>query len=278
MTEDILSICLIDVKRDIFEGVIECNKRGLIQSAKWLSELSHGLSVVDFKISEQKNPSFSGISTEEYDNYNISKSYFDCKEYDRSAYFTRNCESPVPKFLHLYATYMSKEKKRVDNMTENTAMNDNTHVKDLTDLLTSLKVEYNQRKMDGYCLYLYGVILKKLDLVDMAITIFIESVHQTPTMWGSWIELSTLIPTKEKLNNLNLPNHWMKYIFTGHTLLEQFLNDDGLKQFEDLQAAGFTKCIYVTSQIALAYHNKRGRFNFISPAKSSKLIFNFFRR
>jgi len=43
----------------------------------------------------------------------------------------------------------------------------------------------------------------------------------------------------------------------AHTYLELYLNDDGLKIYEDLQASGFSKSIYLIAQMALVYHNKR---------------------
>lgn len=258
MSEDLFNLRLDEVKSDIYRGIFECNKRGLLQNAKWLSELAHGLCDIEVEVKEIENSAENEIKLVDYDNYLLAKSYYDCKEYDRAAYFTRNCESSIPKFIHLYSTYMAKEKKRLDNMTENTAQNSSNHLKNLTVLLSLLKTEYNQRKMDGYSLYLYGIVLKKLELTQMAITIFLESVHKTPSLWGAWLELSPLISDKEQLESLKLPNHWMKHIFIAHTLIELFLNDEGFKYYEDLQLAGFGKCSYVITQIALAHQNKRG--------------------
>jgi anaphase-promoting complex subunit 8 len=254
--DNIFNFCLQDVKKDIYRGIDECNKRGLCQSAKFLAELNHGLKApqpVDFN--SNKN---TGISDEDYDDYQLAKSYFDNREYDRASYFTKTSTSPVPKFLHLYSNYMAKEKKRLDNMTENSTLNNNIHFKDLSDLLTILKNEHSQKQLDGFGLYLYGVVLKKLDLNQAAIPIFLESIYAEPTMWGSWLELSPLITNKEKLHNLEpIPNHWMKHFFVAFTYVELFLNDEGLKHYEELQMAGFDKSVYITSQMAIAYHNKR---------------------
>ena len=253
---EIFNIKLSEVKQDLITGTIECNKRGLIQSAKWLTELNHGLKNIDTKINLATLSSL-GIADDEYDDYCLAKSYYDCREYDRAAYFIRSSTSPVPKFLNYYCTYMAKEKKRLDNMPDTTSLSGNTHLKDLSELLSALKEEYNQKKLDGYGLYLYGVVLKKLDLNQLAITVFLESVHLAPTMWGSWLELAPLIADLNKLRSLALPNHWMKHFFIGYTLIEIFLNEEGITTFEDLQQAGFSKCLYTTQQIAIAYHNKR---------------------
>lgn len=258
MTADIFNLQLPEVKRDLYTAIIECNKRCLTRTAKWLAEMNYGLG--DIAVPENVHQDVSsGIAEKEYDDYYLAKSYFDLREYDRAAYFTRNCESPVPLFLRFYSTYMAREKKRLDSITDNSNLNDSGYIKDLSDLLAQLKSLHSQRKLDGYCLYIYGVVLKKLDLTQSAVNILIESIHACPMLWASWVELSPLITDKEKLQSLNLPKHWMKQFFIGYALIELYLNDEGLKHYEELQAAGFNKCVHITSQMAIAYHNKRGK-------------------
>lgn len=206
------------------------------------------------------------IADGELDDYDLAKQYFDVREYDRAAYFVRNAESPVPKFLHLYSTYMAKEKRRLDNMTDTANLTENGQLKDLADLLATLKALHGQRKLDAYCLYLYGAVLKKLDLKDLAIPVLVESINGAPMLWSSWIELAPLITHKEQLMGLSLPNHWMKSIFIAHSHIELFLNDEGLNMFQDLQKAGFPNCTYITAQIAIAYHNKRSECLAARPA------------
>lgn len=224
---------------------------------KWLSELNHSLKLVDYEVPTMlENSLMTGISPNEYDNYFLAKTYFDCREYDRSAYFTNSCSSPVPRFLHLYSMYMAKEKKRLDNTPDNTTtLSGNS--KDLSELMNILQEEFNQKSLDGYELYLYGVVLKKLDQIPLAITVLLESVHRVPTLWSAWVELAPLIQDAEQLRSLALPKSWIKPFFIGHTFIEIFVNETGISLFEEIQLSGFKKSIYVTSQIAIAYHNKR---------------------
>ena len=222
---------------------------------KWLAELNKGLQIPGFK---SITPSFdTGIDEKEYDDYCLAKSYFDCREYDRAAYFTRSCTSPVPKFLNLYSMYMAKEKKRLDNSPDNATLTGNANLKDLSELMSVLNEEYNHKKLDGYGMYLYGVILKKLDLTQLAITVFLECVHLCPHLWSAWLELAPLVQDVEQLRGLSLPKHWIKSFFIGHALIEIFVNESGISLFEEIQLAGFGKCLYTTSQIAIAHHNKR---------------------
>uniref|UniRef100_A0A336MGN3 CSON011203 protein n=1 Tax=Culicoides sonorensis TaxID=179676 RepID=A0A336MGN3_CULSO len=258
---EVFNINISKVKRDIQVGILECQKRGLNQSTKFLAELNHGLMAPPSTTNLNQpalnlNP-YSGISELDLDNYLLARSFIDCREFERAAHFTQNCESPVPKFVHLYSSYMAKEKKKLDDMVDTSAVNGVNHVKDLSELLNILKSEYNEKNLDGYGLYLYGVVLKKLDLHQMAVQVFLESIHKEPILWASWLELSPLISDKDKLFSMNLPNHWMKYFFLAYTLLELFLNDEALKMYEDLKTTGFAKCLYIISQIAIAYCNKR---------------------
>lgn len=223
--------------------------------AKWLAELNKGIQIPDFKSSPPSQSD--GIADEEYDDYCIAKSYFDCREYDRCAYFTRSCVSPVPKFLNLYSMYMAKEKKRLDNSPDSTTLTGNANLNDLSELMSLMNEEYNHKKLDGYGIYLYGVILKKLDLKQLAVSVFLEAVHLVPTMWNAWLELAPLIQDMDQLRGLSLPKHWIKPFFYGHTLIEIFVNESGITLFEEIQRAGFNKCLYTTSQIAIAHHNKR---------------------
>lgn len=258
---EIASINLFDVKQDIYRGIAECSKRCLIHSAKWLAGLNHGLETnVKVLPSQCLQEPTTGIADEEFDDYMLSKTFFDVQEYDRSAYFTQNCVSPVPKYLHLYATYMAKEKKRLDNSTDTNRMNQNGSVKELGELMTLLRTKYIQQSMDAYLLYLYGVVLKKLDLHDLAITVLLESINAEPMLWSSWVEILPLISDRDKLTNLNLPNHWMKHIFIAHAYTDLFLNEEALKIYDQLQNIGFRKNVYIKSQIAIAHDNNRSEF------------------
>ena len=49
------------------------------------------------------------------DTFTLAKSYFDLKEFDRAAFFARKLTSNLGRFLHLYARFMSAEKKRMDD-------------------------------------------------------------------------------------------------------------------------------------------------------------------
>lgn len=197
-------------------------------------------------------------SSEEDDTYILAKTYFDLKEYDRAAYFTEKCTTSKARFLYLYSRYLSGEKKKIDDMTDippDPMKNDNVKL-----LCADLRKDHLAGKLDGFCLYLFGVTLKKLQLTKEATEVLVESTHKQPMHWGTWLELAALITDREKLENLRLPNHWMKHFFMAHMYLELQLIDEGLAMYCELQSMGFEKNAYVLAQTAIAVHYRRGNF------------------
>lgn len=246
------------MKCDLLDGIQKCSQRGLVHTVKWLSELSFALKNIE--LSKTYAPNYEDCSNE-LEAFLLAKSYFDLKEYDRAAHFLKDCVKPKPRFLYFYSRYLSIEKKKIDNMTDTNCPPDPTKNDALKDLCTELKVEHTENKLDGYCLYLYGVILKKLDLISVALDIFIEAVKQEPILWSAWYELGKIIPDKNVIVEAQLPNHWIKFFFLAHTYLEQLSNDDSLQLYNTLHSMGLQNSTYLMSQIALGHHNCRSKYN-----------------
>ena len=98
----------------------------------------------------------------------MGKSYFDVREFERAAFFTAECSSNKGYFLHIYATYLAGEKKKDDDAVEATSPQDVMQNEHLRMLRAQLYKKHKKHELDGYGLYLYGVVLKKLGLVKEA--------------------------------------------------------------------------------------------------------------
>lgn len=276
MISPLYGVSLNQIKRDIQLTQIECRKRGLAHTAVWLAELKIGLdpvllaedsTIIDAKDTlddYMKNCYLDGIAEKERDVYDLARNFFDLREYDRAAHIIRNTQSAVPRFLYFYSMYMSKEKKRLDNMTDKANLIESGQFRDLSDLMITLRNLYSKRKLDGYCLYLYGVVLKKLDLKEVAVSVFIESINAVPTLWCSYLELIPLLSDKDEIYSANIPNHWMKAIFLAHAHVELLLSDKGIKLYNELQRSGFKNSTYMVAQVGKAFHNKRSKIGFLS--------------
>lgn len=223
-----------------------------MHTAKWLSELNYCLNHI--KVEQCTQPL---VGLEEYDSYLLAKSNFDLKEYDRAAFYTEKCQTPCTRFLHLYSRFFSLEKKKLDNVSELYSGPGPRLVSELSRLCTELRADYLRNNLDSYSLYLYGVVLKRLDLLDDARRVLVESITLEPMHWGAWLELTNLITDRVKLRTLELPDHWMKHFFMAHAYLEQQMNDEALEIYTELENLGFSGSSYLLAQKAIVFHNKR---------------------
>ncbi|CAB4059246.1 APC8 [Lepeophtheirus salmonis] len=210
---------------------------------------------VDVKCEVQKTSE--QVLEDDYETYVMAKSYFDLKEYDRVSHFTKDSKSSKTRFLHYYSRYLSGEKKRLDNSLECVTRVDAQQLSHLKDIRSELQKLYNQEMLDGYCLYIYGIVLKRLSLNDMARNALIESIKAEPGHWGSWHELSCLITDRNTPQELDLPDHWIKHFFLAHTYLELQLNEQALSIYFRLQSGGLQESTYILAQVAIAFHNMR---------------------
>ncbi|XP_042239731.1 cell division cycle protein 23 homolog isoform X2 [Homarus americanus] len=260
---------LREVKRDLIVAREQCYQRGLLQTTKWLSELL--VCVRDVQLEEQLPSllSLHDLLGDELDHYHLAKSYLDLKEYDRCAYFTEHCTTDLGRFLHLYSRYLSGEKKKNDDIVDTLVTNDQHKGIYLKELHTELSKVYTLHStgstsrdpgdtdMDAWLLWLYGVVLKRLDLTRQAVEVLCQALHLQPLHWGAWLELAALISDREMLSTLKLPDHWMRKLFHAHTYLELQLNDEALEIYTGLQDAGLLHSTYIMAQVAITHHNQR---------------------
>jgi len=245
------------IKLEINRVQAECRRRGLTQTTKWLAEINFAIRTTPLPASVDTLPHHELSPGPELDTYNLAKSYFDLKEYDRAAYFTRDIASPLCLFLHLYSRYMSAEKKRLDDLVDTVTSPDNLQLSALKQLRQEMEQLQLGQQLDGYGLYVYGVVLRRLSLTDLAIPVLVDSVRLVPAHWGAWLELSCLVTSRDKLAGLDLPDHWCKQIFLAHTYLELQQNEQAVQIYDGLSNAGLAESTYIMAQVAIAYHNMR---------------------
>ncbi|CAH1791415.1 unnamed protein product [Owenia fusiformis] len=258
----VLNTDLGSIKRELISSASECSQRGLLQSSKWAAELCYAIDEVTCTQEFLPTNDVTQDFLQDYDVFNLAKSYFNLREYDRAAHFAEKCKSNKGYFLYMYSRYLAAEKHHLDDRGDaissgNTSMTEKLENDHLKVLRTELQAKQKTEDLDGYCLYLYGVVLKKLDLLKEALIVFMEAVHKEPSHWGAWQQLSMLITDKETLNSLSLPNHWIRSIFLACTYLELQLNDEALALLQSLYDSGMSKSTYILSQIAVAYQNLR---------------------
>lgn len=136
----------VEILRDVRDSLrcssIQLSQWKLMKSAKWSIEALHGMEdtpLASGDISEEpmadassstspskmlfndprvrKIPQLNdGFTQDEFDKYLLASSLFDCKEFDRCAYFLEKVTEPRLKFLQLYCKYLSWDKKTVESV------------------------------------------------------------------------------------------------------------------------------------------------------------------
>ncbi|CAI9112380.1 OLC1v1012826C1 [Oldenlandia corymbosa var. corymbosa] len=194
----------------------------------------------------------------ESDFYLLAKSYFDCKEYRRSAHILRDQTSKQAVFLRCYALYLAGEKRKAEEMVElegplgkGDAVN-----KELISLERELSLLRKNGTIDAFCLYLYGLVLKEKGNKSDARMVLVESVNNYPWNWSAWSELQTLCTTVEILDGLHLVNHWMKDFFLASAYQELRMHNESLGKYEHLQLT-FSFSNYIQAQIAKVQYSLR---------------------
>lgn len=266
------------MKNDLLQCYNNSSVRGLKQSSKWAAELllslsrniednhylntSSDLNVSDWQTINQSADALdiSSVSRLYSDaKYLMAKSCYDLNEFERTAFFTRDSTDSVSKFLHYYSKYLSAEKKRLDRMAETNCMTTDSSTKLFTELKNEMQKLYaldNEFLNDSYLLYVYAIVLLKLELNWEAIEILSKSIAADPLNWCSWHQLSLIIDDKSQLDALELPGHWFKKLFLGAIYLELQLNEEALNLYLSLQEK-FSDCNYLSTQTAIAKHNLR---------------------
>ncbi|EKX37877.1 hypothetical protein GUITHDRAFT_144699 [Guillardia theta CCMP2712] len=243
------------------------SEHGLLFGAKWAAEQLNGFAsevTADEAAAAQRMSTGQRKGGEEEDLVDLAKTYVDVKEYKRAAYLLRECRSSRGVFLRGYATYLSGQKRKQESEIDSSAASAATleYEAELSELHKEL-ARMNGRQeqlvgrcggeLDGFCLFLYGMVLKALDLEGEARKAFQQSVRSYPWNWGAWLELASLCHSQPQLQELSLPDHWMKNFFLAHMDLELQSNKQALARYLDLQRI-FPHSLYI---MALAQYNMR---------------------
>lgn len=261
------------MKYELLCAIRSCHIRGLLQTVKWLAEQAAALKcdpeaptkfesnqrcVIAYDVDEKDSRTRS-----QQDNFTVAKSYFDLGEYDRAAHFLSQDPSHVGYFLHTYSRYLSALKKKQLGHIDNHSPSERSYSKneELRALKLELSRKYKKNELDSFCLYLYGVVLKKTSEAvtqqNEAIKVLCQSVTSYPMNWSAWYELSSIVVDQEMLGSLNLPKHWMRDFFFALTHVDLINTDDATPIYSELKLSGFSDSNHIKTQEAIAHHNKR---------------------
>lgn len=255
-----------DIRSDLVKCYHESTVRGLKHAAKWAAELLTSFPCDVDDISDTGiNPQFT-VPAEVA--YYMSKSCFDLSEYERAAFHSKNSILKETQFLHYYSRYLAAEKKRLDIQADSSPTSQLTSnvssstINSSLDLLTELRNELSEKHASGdicndsHILYVYAIVLLKLDLNQEAIKLLAESVNADGTNWASWNQLAAIIEDEQSLESLELNSHPFKKFFLGLAYIELQMNEEALAVYRDF-LEDFPSCNYIRAQLAIVKMNLR---------------------
>lgn len=253
----------IDFRRDLVQCYHQSSVRGLKQAAKWAAELLTSLPVNLDDISDRNE-----FTVPAETSYFMAKSCFDVSEFDRAAFHSRNSTLKETQFIHYYSRYLAAEKKRLDVSAEScptapltTTISSSAMDRSL-DALTELRNELCEKhaigdiNSDSHLLYVYAIVLLKLDLNQEAMNLLAESISVDGTNWAAWHQLATIVDDEQTLERLELGSHPFKKFFLGLGYLELQMNEEALAMYNDLSEV-FSESNYIKTQIAIVKINLR---------------------
>eukprot|EP01117_Protostelium_nocturnum_P019491 TRINITY_DN8468_c0_g1_i1.p1 TRINITY_DN8468_c0_g1~~TRINITY_DN8468_c0_g1_i1.p1 ORF type:complete len:598 (-),score=213.41 TRINITY_DN8468_c0_g1_i1:1459-2988(-) len=209
----------------------------------------------------------------EKDKFLLAKSYFKSNEHQRSINLLSNSISIKNKFFKWYSIYMLGETKKYE---EGLNKKDKIENRELKRLKEEMAKE-NRKELDGFQLYLYGIVLKELGLKEESQSVLIESVNSFPLNWSAWTELASLftqvdqqqsssllsssssfssLQKTQALLNSKISSHWMKDFFFAHLALELQQNDHAKSLYESLSRQ-YPSNHFILSQLALVNYSMR---------------------
>ena len=258
-------------RTELSEAVMQCSMRGLKNAAVWASELLVGVSKASDDDDGDDNEAtinaefpFHTMMTPKY---LLAKSYYDAGELLRCVHVLSPCDessfeklNAVELFLWGYSLYLAGEKRKEEKMSEiknpveqHGVVNSNLHELDVE--LSEARLR-GSGSIDGFLLYLHGIVQKEMGRTDEARNTFCESARAFPLNWSLWLDLASLCASKDIIAKLHLPEHWAVSFFYGHALVELQHNDEALMMYERVSPA-FKTSTYIVAQMALAKYNQR---------------------
>jgi anaphase-promoting complex subunit 8 len=126
------------------------------------------------------------------------------------------------------------------------------------------------RLIDGFLLYLYGIVLRDLGMPEQAQATLCESVVAYSLNWSAWLDLAALCPDRASLekvedivqqlrtsggsSSITAETEWIVKCFKGHTLMEQQEHENAISIFEELLQT-FHNSTYIRSALAKTHYN-----------------------
>ncbi|BFZ54589.1 Anaphase-promoting complex subunit 8 [Savitreella phatthalungensis] len=226
----------------------ELSWRGLVESAKWLLELRLSLTAdgmsswpKELHGREAESDTSSAKSAE----LMLAKSYFDCREFARSAHAIApdlRRSSRKARFLYFYCELLLLQRRVAEEDETGFGLpTENDPERDMETARTMHELEEMcAENADSYLDYLLGLYAIETKQRELAAEHFIRSVSRNAYNWASWRELASLTASTNDVSRMlsSVDISDMSRIFRVVALTELHKSDDSIE--EELEALNRT--------------------------------------
>ncbi|KAJ5077000.1 cell division cycle protein [Anaeramoeba ignava] len=227
---------------ELINSYKELTERGLYTSAKWVAEQLSNIPQNQIHTESLTLNNKQEINPENINpNYLLARSLFDLKEYRRASFLLKNQTGNKSRFLQLYSLFLAGEKRKEEEIYETGKMMSQHDVvnRELAEIKNILDPLFNEDKLDGFELFLFGVVLKNLKLKKQALKSLIRSVSYFPLNWSCWLEICDLCDDIETVNSLefskDIKQHWIFPFFNSHIHMELNKYDKAFQICKELE-------------------------------------------
>ncbi|KAL1934859.1 hypothetical protein VTP01DRAFT_7041 [Rhizomucor pusillus] len=267
------------IKKELEQAVLICSDRCLYQSTKWAAEILDGIhpDALDHEehfthIAENMQnmlPLYESTlppqSEVEYNKYQYAKALFQMRQYDNAAFILSKFDTPKSRFLRLYSKYLAGEKRKEEETQDILSTSEEMLAEnaELDSIYAELSVASRNKELDAFCMYLYGIVLRKRGEEEEAARVLLDSVKAYEFNWSAWMELGQIVKTKKAFHDLRkvldqiLPQSLVKDAFLAYVALEVYLPQEQFWPLLDRLKYYFPNSVYVKSQIATAHYDLR---------------------
>lgn len=256
------------LRAELHAAVNELSACGLASATQWAAELFASLPEIsdeeladanDVKVPSVAQHDKSECSWKLQASLMVARAHFAMREYGRAAQSLHGFQGlhrcPAALFLKNFSLYLAGEKRREEEAAEVAGQTDRNQVKnsELSSIEEHLAALHQQGLLDGLNLYVYGIVLRGMEMKVEARQILVQSVTAFPWNWSAWLDIlaicSDLNDVATVRAELNVPDHWMSSFFWAAFNMEMQLNGTAKELYAKLKIS-FPDSSYILSQIA----------------------------
>lgn len=260
---------------ELRKAVHDLSARGLKLAAKWAAEQLVGLPA---SVSEGSSADISFYPTDfgKTPSYKLlfAKSLLDVGEYQRSAAVFGPTDGgvsglePTEQFIRHFALYLAGEKQKEEETRRLSAPLERCSITNpnLLMLHEELSVLYEHKKLDGFGLYIFGVVLKEMRLLSPtdgpvnALAVLHASARAYPWNWSAWLDLVEVVQqldtVPEELEEPLPQCPYMHNFFMLHLCQSLSNSGEALDLIETLRET-FPNSQFLAAQEGRAHFNDR---------------------